>query len=102
MMNKITYLHKPDFQVRVQNEIKTHHLKEVSEHREEVTAPMRKTVMYKDYKTCLSQEKPFSFCPFLTISGILGAFEELLKEKKILSNGGILKDDINNQCHSIH
>lgn len=42
VMNKISYLHEPDFQVRVQYEIKTHHLKEVSEHREEVTAPMRK------------------------------------------------------------
>ena len=41
MTNKISYLHEPDFQVRVQNKIKTHHLKEVSKHREEVTAAMR-------------------------------------------------------------
>ena len=42
MTNKISYLHEPDFQVRVQNEVKTHHLKEVSKPREEVSASMRK------------------------------------------------------------
>ena len=42
MVNKISYLHEPDFQVRVQNEIKAHHLKEVSEHKDKVAALMRK------------------------------------------------------------
>ena len=69
MINNISYLHEPDFQIRVQNEIKAHHLKEVPENRKNVTPPVRKLDV-QVYNPCLSQEKPLSFNGVFWPSGI--------------------------------